>query len=291
MSLKWVRTDKNFYVFLVLLFFAGMITGFGLSVFISVQNPRQRAHVDVANSHALSVLFIGNSYISVNSLPVIFQNIAESAGYTRPFVNTYAPGGYTIFAHFADARVRTLIEKGPGDGKRWDAVVLQEQSTVPAYSEINPYEMKMSVASASGLITLIADNNPQSRVILFETWARRADLWKTNAVDPTGFGVNASVMQLRIKNWYESVARESSGSGRIVVTIARVGELWQLNGNSPQPINLYAADGSHPSYAGSYVAAVKLFMLIYNTSAGAVIYNGVLSEKEATELRTLSMQL
>jgi len=50
-------------------------------------------------------------------------------------------------------------------------------------------------------------------------------------------------------------------------------------------IELYNADKSHPSYAGSYLAAASLFAKIFNVNPMTVSFNGDLSASNATILR------
>ena len=53
----------------------------------------------VAGAAPLRVLFIGNSYTSVNNLPAIFKEIATSAGNEAPAIEAATPGGKTLEQH------------------------------------------------------------------------------------------------------------------------------------------------------------------------------------------------
>ena len=52
-------------------------------------------------------------------------------------------------------------------------------------------------------------------------------------------------------------------------------------------IDLYYSetDGSHPSYAGSYLAAMTIFAKMYNEDPTAIAYDGKLSSADAAILR------
>ncbi|MBQ9131663.1 MAG: hypothetical protein IJX62_04255, partial [Clostridia bacterium] len=50
-------------------------------------------------------------------------------------------------------------------------------------------------------------------------------------------------------------------------------------------INIYSSDKSHPSYAGSYLAAATLFAKIFDTDPSEIAYAGSLSANQASELR------
>ena len=71
----------------------------------------------------LRVLFIGNSYTSVNDLPQVFCEVAKSAGRKAPTVKSSTPGGRTLLQHMDEQASLELIDEGA-----WDVVVLQGQS-------------------------------------------------------------------------------------------------------------------------------------------------------------------
>src|SRR5437879_1092161 len=74
------------------------------------------------------ILFVGNSFTSVNDLPGTFARLARSLG-DAPGVEGFAPGGQTFDGHSKDARLMLRIK-----GRAWDYVVLQEQSQRPAFA-------------------------------------------------------------------------------------------------------------------------------------------------------------
>ena len=77
-------------------------------------------------AQSTKVLFIGNSYTDVNSLPTLFYNIAASTG-EDVFTASNTPGGCTFQLHCTNQSA-TMIQQGG-----WDYVVLQEQSQLPAF--------------------------------------------------------------------------------------------------------------------------------------------------------------
>ncbi|MEI7555066.1 hypothetical protein [Candidatus Chlorohelix sp.] len=235
----------------------------------------------------MAILFLGNSYTSNNSLPTLFQNIADSAGYDRPAVSAYTPGGYTFNLFLADPAAQALIKSGE---KQWEVVILQEQSEIPAYSSANPTLQRSSITAAVGLARLIKQSNPHARIILFETWARDARLWRTNVVNTDGVGANSDEMQTRLRLWYEEAANAMSASIGEPISIARVGDLWQTNYHSARPIQLHDKDGSHPNPAGSYLAALEIFSEVYRTSPQKAQYQGELTHANMTALKNIVIQ-
>src|SRR5262249_59875398 len=70
------------------------------------------------------VLFIGNSYTYFNNLPAMFAALAASAGYDVQ-TEMVAPGGWRLKDHWEKGEGLALLRE-----RRWDYVVLQEQSTL-----------------------------------------------------------------------------------------------------------------------------------------------------------------
>jgi hypothetical protein len=230
----------------------------------------------------LRVLFVGNSYTYMNSLPTIFQEIAVGAGHPRPIVESDAPDGYTFAEHLASSSTRLMISK-----QTWDVVVMQEQSEIPAIAQSKP-EVNMSfVESFDGLYKLMEESSPEAQVILFETWARNADLWANPTADLLLDGRDPADMTQRLKAGYEEARQSVLTQGRYPVEIARVGELWDINYHSDTPIRLHDSDGSHPNFAGSYLAALDIYATIYGQVPKDLTYYGSLGKEEASILMDL----
>lgn len=110
-----------------------------------------------------SILFLGNSYTSTSSLPTVFTSLAESAGKSVS-VDSYTPGGKQLSQHYVDATSASKI-----NARKWDYVVLQEQSQMPA---INP---NTTIYYAQSLVyDLIKPNHSCTETIICVTWAREA---------------------------------------------------------------------------------------------------------------------
>jgi hypothetical protein len=74
----------------------------------------------------LKVLFIGNSYTSVNDLPAMVAGLTEAAGGRRIEVDRHLVGGCTLEKHVKDQKAIDKIRAA-----KWDVVVLQEHSLRP----------------------------------------------------------------------------------------------------------------------------------------------------------------
>ncbi|GAB1397948.1 hypothetical protein MASR1M65_27280 [Saprospiraceae bacterium] len=64
----------------------------------------------------IQVLFLGNSYTSVNNLPLMISNLASAAGDTLVFESNL-PGGYTFQNHYSNNTSKALIKS-----RHWDYV-------------------------------------------------------------------------------------------------------------------------------------------------------------------------
>ncbi|MGK0240919.1 MAG: hypothetical protein ACI92G_004410, partial [Candidatus Pelagisphaera sp.] len=145
------------------------------------------------------------------------------------------PGGATLEQHWigkkgsAKINSRRQIESG-----EFDAVVLQEQSLRPIE---NPDKMMEYALKLSDSV-----QQKGGQIFLYMTWSREA----------------TPETQNQLKESYEAVAKRTGA------TVAPVGLAWKLARERIPGISLYAADGSHPSRIGSYLAAC----VIYSTLTG-----------------------
>jgi hypothetical protein len=186
-----------------------------------------------------SILFVGNSYTFFNGgLDSIFVELCESAdpgsGVTA---GMYAMGGYTLQDHYGDPACIDLIERGS-----WDLVVMQEQSTRP----VTDPEMMWEYAS------LLADvvEGSGARPGFFMTWAREYDPSMTGPLDEAYSHAGALVDGM----------------------VSPVGLAWERVREIQPLIDLYDQDGSHPSPAGTYLAACTMYAAVMGESPAGIEY-------------------
>ncbi|GGJ91146.1 SGNH/GDSL hydrolase family protein [Pseudomonas matsuisoli] len=179
----------------------------------------------------LRVLFVGNSYTFYNRLPELVKQMSIDAEQARPLeVADVTFGGASLEQHWQLGDVQAALAKAD-----WDYVVIQDHSLMP----INDPEKTRKY------IKLVADaaRADGAQPILYLTWARQ----------------NNPAMQARLDEVYTTLAEETRS------LLAPVGQAWQRAlADLPQP-TLFTADGSHPSYTGSYLAASVFYSLIYGT--------------------------
>jgi hypothetical protein len=177
----------------------------------------------------LRVLFVGNSYTFYNRLPDIVKQMSIDAGQMRPLeVADVTFGGASLEQHWQLGDVQAALAE-----KDWDYVVIQDHSMMPVNDPEKTRKYVKLVADAAR-----ADG---AQPILYLTWARQ----------------NNPAMQAQLDQVYTSLAEETHS------LLAPVGQAWQRAlSETPKPV-LFNADGSHPSYTGSYLAASVFYSLIY----------------------------
>lgn len=216
-----------------------------------------------AQQGPLRVLFVGNSYTYANDLPGMVGQLAAAGESRRYEFAQEAPGGVTIKEHWEAGRAAALLE-----ASRFDWMVLQDQSQEPSFevsvleTDLYPYVTHFdSAARARG-----------TRTLLFLTWGRRdGDLENVP-------GDTFSAMQDRLIRGYETIA------ARLHVPVAPVGIAWRSARQSQPSIALYEPDGSHPSAAGTYLAACVFYNALFGRSP---VGNAFTAGLDATTARAL----
>jgi hypothetical protein len=180
------------------------------------------------------VLFVGNSYTHFNDLPDMVEQIAEANDVLIDW-EMIAPGGFYLDQHLGNPDVVNALNSGD-----FDTVIFQEQSVITSVPELASSQTIPAAVSLDALA-----DSAGVRVLWFQTWGR------LNGFPEVGHQ-NFSSMQAQITQTYDTIGQRTNAS------VVRVGDAWQRVNSRGLGVGLYAADGSHPSPAGSYVAAVEI---------------------------------
>jgi hypothetical protein len=224
------------------------------------------------------VLFIGNSYTAVNNLPQLTADCAQSIGFAGfPMeVASSTPGGTTFQMHTSNATSQSLIAQG-----NWDFVVLQEQSQLPSFPDSQVETECFPFATQLNNQILAADSCTET--IFYMTWGRQnGDAGNCASWPPvcTYEGMD-SLLNLR----YRQMAIDNQA------ILSPVGALWNYIRNTYPEINLYAADGSHPSLEGSYAAACSMVSVIFRTDPTLINYNSTLNPVIAEKIKLAAQEV
>ncbi|MGH1456057.1 MAG: DUF4886 domain-containing protein [Alphaproteobacteria bacterium] len=195
-------------------------------------------------SYDLNILFIGNSYTFFNDIPGIILKIAENDSQNphNILIQSITFGGARLQNHWNNTSTHKIIENHP-----WDMIVLQEQSQWALFSNTIK-----STAAHVAQFTQKAKAQ-KSYVMLYQTWPRQpGSNWYTlpEYKDSTK---NPEHMFKALKNYTAKIAYINK------IATAPVGEYWYKTMYINPEIQLYNPDGSHPSMAGSYLAALVFY--------------------------------
>jgi hypothetical protein len=176
----------------------------------------------------LKVLFIGNSFTARNNVPDLVAQLAESRG-KRLQHRLISAGGASLRMHWNKGDAQKAIRQ-----TRYDYVAIQEQSTLPIK---NPARMHENIRLFDKEIT-----GSGAKTALYLTWARQ----------------NAPETQKLITNAYVAIGEELGAS------IIPVGVAWQNFIRKQSHPVLHDQDKSHPTLAGSYLAACVFFAVLFD---------------------------
>jgi hypothetical protein len=155
---------------------------------------------------------------------------------------------------------------------RWDVVVLQEASRIPAlapevrYVEMEPYARAL------------ADDIPSTgaRPALFMTWGYRSG-------DEQTFGDDTfSSMQARLERGYEEEGIA------LAAPVVPVGVAWAAALRERPKIDLWSGDGKHPSRLGSYLTACVFYVALTGRDATKSSFIAGLPVKDANYLQRIA---
>ena len=184
-------------------------------------------------STSIRILFIGNSYTTRNQLPRLLVDLAAAAERpTHVEVATIFAGGASLRRHWNAGIAQKTIATST-----WDFVVLQEQSTLPVKNPLRYHENVRLFAAE------IAKQGP--KIALYLTWSRQ----------------QVPQTQDQITRAVEDIAAE------VCAQVVPVGPAWHAAMRDPSLL-LYEDDGSHPTAAGSYLAACVFLVSLFDQAPG-----------------------
>ena len=177
------------------------------------------------------VLFIGNSYTGVNNLPQLTFEVAISTGDTL-IIDSHTPGGQRLMDHAVSVQANAKIASS-----NWDYVVLQAQSQEPSWP-IQQVQTEV-FAYAKILCDTIRANNSCTRPVFYMTWGRENGDASNCANWPPVCTYTG--MDSLLNERYQTMGADNDAY------VSPVGAVWHYIRDTYPQIDLYAADGSHPS--------------------------------------------
>ena len=197
------------------------------------------------------VLFIGNSFTYYNSLDALVHNIAENININME-TKRYAVGYHTLMED-ADPNdsLGSQIQEDLKTNQYTD-VVLQEKSNYP-YNNYTDFE-----TGVSSMVDIIKESQDDARISLYETWGYNSD----------GITGNIPNIESTIRTNTEQVASKYD------LNVVYVGEAFTYIYKKYPTIKLYCDDKKHPSYTGSFLAALVFVATLTGRHVSNVTYQG-----------------
>jgi hypothetical protein len=215
----------------------------------------------------LRTLWVGNSYTYVNDLPSMVAQLALAGGERRFDQVQECPGGSTLQQHWDSGADTALLS-----GSHFDWMVLQDQSQEPSFAlstletDLYPYITQLDAAG----------RDAGTSTMLYLTWGRQnGDLENVP-------GDTYDAMQDRLIRGYETIA------ARLHVPVAPVGIAWRRVVQQQPQVVLWQSDGSHPTEAGTYLAACVFFQMLYGKSAVGNAFTAGLDAGTAKALQQIA---
>ncbi len=215
---------------------------FGLALALSSASPSlagDLASAQTAPRDTIDVFFLGNSYVYYNNLAD--QLSAMSEGLSGPVVRTehHLHGGFSLRRHLDDGHLPRALGVGAETGNGWDIIVIQEHSQlgVPyadpeAGSLGDPGPFLQGAAQVTRMVEDLG-----ARPVFYMTWAKEAFPSQTTT----------------LARVYDEAGRQNRA------VVAPVGLAWARVREERPDIVLFHPDGSHPSPAGTYLAACVFY--------------------------------
>jgi hypothetical protein len=219
----------------------------------------------------LRALFIGNSYLGVNNLPQMVQDLSSSLGDVLIY-DSNTPGGQTFQMHASNP-----INYQKMAAQEWDYVILQGQSQEPSFpfEQVNSQTLPYAVQLADSAKAI----QPCSQVNYFMTWGRQTG-------DPQWDSINTfDKMNTRLRDAYLRIADSANAA------VSPVGVAWKYVRDNYPNINLYQQDGSHPSLEGSYLAACTFYVSLFHKSSVGNTYNPGIDPNTASILSQVASSI
>lgn len=205
------------------------------------------------NSKIGEILFIGNSLTSFNLGISYHLNLylANNSLSNKPLIQEAAFSGYSLAVHLTNEQTLAKVNE-----RSWDVIILQENTDIAVDDAMATLE---SIKAFQELV-----GNKGTIIYLLMSWPYK----------------NQPEMLIPIKKTFEE------GSQAIGATIIPVGEVWTtINQDGNPNIDLYNADGMHPSLQGTFLAASMCYSYIYNQNPSENPYSAGLENATALYLK------
>ena len=207
-------------------------------------------------SDTTRILFIGNSYTYCNLYPMQLKELAWHEGHYLD-CSLYFHGGYTMKQHLTDNVSHETVAQGG-----FDYAFLQDQSLNAV--RIGTSVDENVVGYMGKMMEKVKEYSPKAKCILELTWGRK------NGNDATKSKSLRDIIEAHPEYFTDYFAMQSvitknttAMAQELGLTLSPVGVAWEIVRRERPDIELYVKDGSHPSDAGSYLAAAVGYLTLF----------------------------
>ena len=205
----------------------------------SAADPLAAVAARMRQAEQPSVLFIGNSYSFF--VPKAFGKFAASQG-RKIHVEQVTNGGWTLAQHAENPPTLEKIRS-----RRWDVVVIQEQSRIPSYPA-----SRRDPLMFPPLRKLVAEVRKQGALpVLYQTWGHRGG-------NASLKGDTTVAMTRRLREGYRAAAANAGN-----LAIVPVGDVWETEVAAGNADKLYQKDNSHPADYGNALTARVFYQAMF----------------------------
>ena len=193
----------------------------------------------------MKVLFIGNSYTYCNDMPKLFENIARENG-KEVHVFSVTCGGRKLCEYVSGNDKYTMQIDELMKMHWFEVCFLQEQSLLPVT------DYNLFIRGVSGITCKLKP--VVGKFVLYETWGRKSGCPQLEELATTNKDMTFSLA----KAYYNA-------SQELNTQVSYVGLNFYDIYSQKTEIELYSEDMSHPSYAGSCLAALTHYYTVFGS--------------------------
>jgi hypothetical protein len=216
----------------------------------------------------MNVLFIGNSYTFCNDMPqAIFLPLLQEALKEAHTVTSCTKGGHYLYQSAEDDDIVGEKVVAALAERKWDAVILQEQSTCPVR---DPETFFRGVRLLNEKI-----RKNGATPYLYGTWGR-----KPGSPFLAEKNMTQEEMSLRLAAAYAKIGAEVGAE--VAQTSFAYLEVYQAHKDE---IELFRPDFYHPEYPGSFLSALCLVARLTGVDPTTLSYCGENSPEVAMILK------
>lgn len=194
----------------------------------------------------VNILFIGNSFTHMNSMPVMFEKLTTSKSYKVNVVMS-AKSNHTFKMHAEREDLYEDINRN-----KYDYVILQGFSRELSFGHehidtaVVPYFTK--------IVDTLYKNNPCVKLLLYMTWGYE------NGYAYSDYLGSFDQMSVAIEDGYRYLGDLFN------IPVIPVGNVWKEVRKNYPDFKLYQADEHHPTKYGSYIVASTIYTAIFRNS-------------------------